>query len=248
MSPPILGLIGGIGSGKSLIAAEFARHNGYLINADALGHEALEQEDIKKRIVERWGQDILDEKGRVRRRKLGSVVFADERELRALEALVFPYIGKRIREEIGKAAGAKFVILDAAVMMEAGWDRECDKVIFVDAPAEVRAQRLREGRGWLDAEIESREKAQLSLDAKRARADHVIDNAEPTPELLEKAGHIVEADREILHLRFAHGNDFRKIAEILEINPQAAEMRMNRALGRLAAPRIKKILEDLGIR
>src|SRR5438132_14343502 len=99
----ILGIVGGIGSGKSLVADELVQMGGTLIAADKLGHEALRQADIKDKVIERWGRELLDEKGEIQRRVLGRIVFADAKELRALEALVFPYIGKRIQEEIAKA-------------------------------------------------------------------------------------------------------------------------------------------------
>src|SRR5688572_22565289 len=100
---PTLGIVGGIGSGKSLVAHTMENLGGRLINADKLGHEALEQPDIKGRLVARWGNDVLDNAGRADRKKIGRIVFADPRELKALEGLVFPYIEKRILEEIARA-------------------------------------------------------------------------------------------------------------------------------------------------
>src|SRR6266496_904490 len=95
---PVIGLIGGIGSGKSRVAAEFARRGARVIAGDQLGHEALRQPDVKARIVERWGPGVLDTSGEVERRKVAAIVFADPAELRALEAIVFPWIERRIAE------------------------------------------------------------------------------------------------------------------------------------------------------
>jgi dephospho-CoA kinase len=176
----IVGVLGGIGSGKTLVAAELVKHGGYLITGDALGHEALRQPDIKEKVLRRWGRDLLDAEGEIQRRSLAHKVFADPKELRALEGLVFPWIGKRIKEEIAKArsaATAPLIVLDAAVMMEAGWDKNCDRVIFVDAPRAVRLERLRTQRGWSAEEVLARENSQLPADDKRRRADAVIDNA-----------------------------------------------------------------------
>lgn len=189
---PILGLIGGIGSGKSFAAEEFVKRGGYLIAGDTLGHEALRQDEIKADIVKRWGPGVLDETGRIQRRKLGTIVFGNLEELRALEAIVFPFIGKRIREEIAKANAAKFIVLDAAVMMEAGWDHNCDRVIYVDAPAEVRRRRLLEKRGWSEAEIAAREQAQLPVEDKRRRADFIIENAGPPEKMAPQVRKILE--------------------------------------------------------
>src|SRR5215207_699970 len=125
---PIIGIIGGIGSGKSLVAASMQRLGGHLINADQLGHEALEQPDIKTRLVERWGNAILDAQGCTDRKKVGRIVFADAQELRTLESLVFPYIETRITEEIMRArriGDVQFITLDAAIMLETGWRKNC---------------------------------------------------------------------------------------------------------------------------
>src|SRR4051794_5295036 len=100
---PVVGLIGGIGSGKSHVAAEFARRGAWVIAGDQLGHEALRQPDVRAQVVQRWGESILDPRGEVDRRRLGAIVFADAGQLRELEALVFPYIERRIAEEIARA-------------------------------------------------------------------------------------------------------------------------------------------------
>jgi len=176
----IIGVVGGIGSGKSLVSRELARHGGCLIQGDVLGHEALREPEIKKKIVERFCRGMLDESGEIERRRLGHKVFADVKELRALEAIVFPYIVQRLCEEIAKAKAdpaIKMIVVDAAVMMEAGWDRNCDRILFVDAPRELRLRRLLEKRGWSECELAERESAQWPLEEKRRRADAVIDNA-----------------------------------------------------------------------
>src|SRR5262245_2345367 len=88
MPIPVIGLIGGIGSGKSRVAAEFACRGGRVISGDELGHEALRQPGIKEQVVRRWGPEVLNEKDDVDRRKLGAIVFADAAQRKALEALV----------------------------------------------------------------------------------------------------------------------------------------------------------------
>jgi dephospho-CoA kinase len=180
----VIGLIGGIGSGKSTVAQAFARRGGRVIVADALGHEALRQPEIRARVVGRWGPRVLDEAGEVSRRKVAGIVFAKtpqaRDELRALESLVFPWIGRRIGEEIATARsdpGTRLIVLDAAVMLEAGWNNVCDRIVYVHAPREVRLRRLAEGRGLGPKEVEQREGAQLSLTEKATRADDAVDNS-----------------------------------------------------------------------
>src|SRR5579883_3248104 len=84
---PVIGLIGGIGSGKSRIAAALAQRGARIISGDELGHQALRQPAIRERILQRWGAELLDEHGEIQRRRLGAIVFRDPAELRALEAL-----------------------------------------------------------------------------------------------------------------------------------------------------------------
>jgi dephospho-CoA kinase len=185
MAPPVVGIIGGIGSGKSVVAEAFAAHSGHLIAADRLGHEALRQPEILAQIVARWGTQVLDADGEIDRKRLAAIVFADANERHALEAMTHPCIGRRIREEIAKAGARpeiRLIVLDAAVMLEAGWHDVCDHQVFVDAPREVRLQRLQQ-RGWSAQELENREKAQMPLDEKRRHADAVVDNS-GAPELV----------------------------------------------------------------
>jgi dephospho-CoA kinase len=178
---PVIGLVGAIGAGKSTVANALARHGGKVVAGDPLGHEALEQEEILDRIADAFARrDILTESGRIDRKKLGKVVFPSPVERSRLEHLVHPYIEGRIREEIDKAQAdpdAKFVILDAAVMLEAGWDDACDKLIFVDAPREVRLARVKAQRGWTDTELTNREAVQMPAEKKKERADAVINNS-----------------------------------------------------------------------
>ena len=183
---PVIGLIGGMGSGKSRTAEEFAKHGARVISGDTFGHEALRQPEIKQEVVQRWGEKILDEKGDVDRRKVGAIVFADSRERKVLEVFVFPWIERRIGEEIARAQSdpsVKFVVLDAAIMLEAGWAEACDRLVFVDAPREQRLQRLADERDWSAQEVEKREESQWPLSEKQKRAAWILDNSGSPEEL-----------------------------------------------------------------
>jgi len=176
---PVIGLIGGIGSGKSLVANLFADHGGRVIHADELGHEALRQPEILRQVVERFGAGIVDEHGTIVRRRLAEIVFNDDSARRDLESLVFPWIGQRASELIETAqadATICFVVLDAAVMLEAGWNNVCDRLVYVHAPREARLARLW-NRGWTNEQIAAREAAQWPLVEKARRADAAIDNS-----------------------------------------------------------------------
>jgi dephospho-CoA kinase len=185
-TPAVVGLIGGIGSGKSEVAKAFARQGAVVVSGDAAGHKALRQPEIRQQVVQRWGRDILDEEGAISRRKLAAIVFNDPVERRALEALVFPAIEQRLRERIAEAKQdpkTPLIVLDAAVLLEAGWNKECDRLLFVDAPASLRVIRLAKGRGWTEKEVQAREQAQLPLNEKRNRADAILENSGSLEEL-----------------------------------------------------------------
>jgi dephospho-CoA kinase len=177
---PVVGLVGGVGSGKSRVAAAFAERGARVVSGDDLAHEALRQPEVKEAIAARWGRGVFDERGEVARGRLAAVVFADPAERRALEGLVHPWIRERIRREVGEARrdpAVRLVVLDAAIMLEAGWHGVCDRLVFVDAPKEERLRRVAGQRGWTAADLEARERAQLPLTAKAARADHALDNS-----------------------------------------------------------------------
>ena len=182
---PIIGLVGGIGSGKSEVARALTERGGCVIIADHLGHEALELPDIRSRIVERWGERVLADGGEIDRRLLAGFVFASPVERTILETLVFPHIERRIREEIAKAEAdpkCRFVVLDAAIMLEAGWNKVCDRIVYVHAPRPVRLARLAASRGWSAPEVAARESAQYPLTVKATRADAAVDNSGPVEE------------------------------------------------------------------
>lgn len=177
---PVIGLVGGIGSGKSFVAEIFAGLGAAIIDGDQLGHEALRQPEIRERIVRRWGREIIDETGEVNRRHLGLIVFSDPAERRELEKIVFPYISRRIDEELARAEHdprVDLIVLDAAVLLEAGWGKASDLLVFVAAPRDVRLRRIARQRGWSPREVEAREQAQMPLEEKEALADVVIDNS-----------------------------------------------------------------------
>jgi dephospho-CoA kinase len=194
---PVLGLVGGIGAGKSTVANALARHGGKVVAGDPLGHEALEQPDILARVAEIWGErGILTPDGKVDRKKFGRIVFPSPVERSRLEHLVHPYIERRIREEIDKAVAdpaVRFVVLDAAVMLEAGWDGVCDKLIYVDAPRPVRLERVQRQRKWTDQDLANREAVQMPADKKQERAAVVIDNGGPPEATVAQVDELVKS-------------------------------------------------------
>jgi dephospho-CoA kinase len=178
-----LGLSGGMASGKSLVSRQLADLGALALDADRAGHEALRLPEIEAAARQRWGNAIFDGEGHIDRSKLARIVFAPPpdgpRERKYLEALTHPEIGRRLAAQIDAAKGvAPLAVLDAALLFEAGWDRLCNSMVFVDAPRAARLARALQ-RGWTEEDFAAREAAQDSLESKRARADWIIDNSGP---------------------------------------------------------------------
>jgi dephospho-CoA kinase len=173
----VIGLAGGVGAGKSTVAAILAQLGCVVADADALAREALRQPDIRDEIAGWWGRGVLDAAGEIDRKAVARIVFERPEERRRLESLVHPWIRRR-QQAIFAAAPreARALVIDAPLLFETGLDRACDAVIFVDAPRAARIARLGATRGWTEAELDRREASQLPLDEKRSRADHVVVN------------------------------------------------------------------------
>ena len=191
----VIGLIGGIGSGKSSVGTEFVRHGAAVIGGDSLGHDALHQPEIRAKVIERCGTGIANSNGEIDRRKLGAIVFADINLLRALEAIVFPWIKRALEEQVAAAQRdpkVRFIVVDAAVMVEAGWNKMCDKIVYVDASTEQRLARLALQRGWTAEEMAARSNAQLPLAGKKLLADAIIDNSGSADERARRVDELVK--------------------------------------------------------
>ena len=178
----IIGLLGGVASGKSSVAQHFAGLGAGILDADRAAHEALRLPRVESAVRQRWGAEVFGPDGRIDRPRLARLVFAgaspglEEREY--LESLIHPEVGRMLQREAGQmaASGRAAAILDAPLLLEAGWDRFCDSLVFVEVPRELRLCRAK-ARGWSEEEFAAREGAQESLDLKRARADLVLDNS-----------------------------------------------------------------------
>lgn len=178
----VIGIVGGVASGKSLVAGQLARLGAVVLDADKVAHEVLCEDPVKARIKTRWGAEVFDEHGEVSRRSLAKRVFAPPpagpAERNQLEKIVHPRIADRLQRQIAELScdENRIVVLDAAVMFEAGWDKYCDKIFFIDAPYEQRRARASQ-RGWDEQTWKAREHSQVSLEVKRDRADAIIDNS-----------------------------------------------------------------------
>ena len=182
---PVIGLIGGVGSGKSAVARWIGNcKDVVVINGDSIGHQVLTTSETKEDIRSRFSDSVFNERGDVDRNVMGRMVFgssAEHRQARTgLEQIVHPKIRKEIvnRIQIARSSGAyEAIILDAAVLLEAGWNDLCHAVVFVEASEECRLKRVTHSRGWDEISLKFRESSQLSLDEKRNAAHEIIDNS-----------------------------------------------------------------------
>ena len=176
---PIIGILGGIGSGKSTVAAEFGKCGCVVIDADAITHRLLDEPKIKEQIVKFFGEGILSVDGTVDHSKLAREAFADGEKIDKLNCILHPGVLAEVEqkiEEIQGSAEAKAIVLDMPLLVEVGWDKRCDTLVFVECDREKRGERA-EKSGLLGAgELEKRENFQISLDSKAAIADNTVDN------------------------------------------------------------------------
>lgn len=192
---PILGLIGGIASGKSFVAGEFARQHCVVVDADRLGHEAMSSIEIQKTLRATFGDSILSNDGSIDRRKLAEIVFSNDASGQLnrskLESILHPEIRRRAQQQIdnirvsdstNSKSAVSAIILDAPLLLEANWDSMCDYIVFVETADEVRSARAKL-RGWSQQQWLAREATQLPIDEKRRAATHIVDG-DQSPELL----------------------------------------------------------------
>jgi dephospho-CoA kinase len=192
----VIGLVGGIGSGKSTVAEELEMLGCVVVDSDRSAREILTRPEIKGILTGWWGAGILDGDGNVDRREVARIVFAEPAERERLEGVVHPLIRQErdeLIDRIGEAGGG-VVVVDAPLLFEAGVDKECEAVVFVDAPREVRAARVSR-RGWDAQELGRREAAQMPLDEKKRRSTYVVVNDGTREELHERVVEMVEGWR-----------------------------------------------------
>ena len=174
---PIIGVTGGIGSGKSLVA-NILKENGCVVaDADENTKVVLHRKEVQQQLVEWWGSKVLDDNGNVDRAFVASIVFNEENELNKLESLIHPLV-RKLQEETFNNAPKDVIglVIDAPLLMESGLDTLCDVIIFVDSPFETRLKRVVEHRSWNEEQLRKRGASQIGLDTKRSSADHIIIN------------------------------------------------------------------------
>jgi dephospho-CoA kinase len=207
MSPPdpprpgaVIGVLGGIASGKSAAARLLAGPRGVVLDADAAARAVLEEPRTATWLRERFGPGVLDAGGRPDREALARVVFDDPAARRDLEGWIHPAVRERIRRGLdeARAAGRSPIVLDVPLLLENDADHglagECDFLVFIETDPDQRDRRAQERRGWAPGEVARRERLQIPLEEKRRRARHVVENRAGLPELEASLREVLDAE------------------------------------------------------
>jgi dephospho-CoA kinase len=175
---PVIGILGGIASGKSTIAAEFAKLGCKVIDADRIAHELIDEPSVREKVTGFFGQAVLDSSGKIDRMKLAEAAFADVQMLESLNSIIHPLVLQRTQELIEKFESqnqVKAIVLDMPLLVEVGWHKRCDKLIFVNCEKKLRLERAKK-MGFDKNQVKIRENFQISLDNKASLADNTIEN------------------------------------------------------------------------
>jgi dephospho-CoA kinase len=203
----LVGLTGNIASGKSTVTQLLSERGATIVDADVLSRRAVERGTRGyEAITRRWGTSVLAPDGHLDRAALRRIVFADAKELEALNDIVHPEV-ERLREKLiaeAKERGDSIVICDIPLLFEKKMVDLFDKIILVDAPRPIRLERLVAERGLNETEAMAMIAAQMPADLKRARADFVVDNAGSFADLEAKVNDIWKALESELRLEGVH--------------------------------------------
>ena len=196
-SGAVIGVMGGIASGKSFAARCLAGDEGTVIDADQLAHQVLESQELTDLVSEAFGAGVLGEDGRPDRGALAQRIFDDPSSRAKLEGWIHPRVRAKILVALDEAAAQEIgpVVLDVPLLLENdaehGLVAKCDHLVFIESDLEARDQRAVLSRGWSPGEVARREQSQHSLADKKARADYTIENR----------GSLDELDRSVRALR-----------------------------------------------
>lgn len=187
----LIGLTGNMGCGKSSLARFFERWGLKVINADEVGHRVLRRDEVRRKVVEAFGDDILNSQGGVSRDKLRQKVIVDKKKILKLNELLHPEIKKKTWE-ILRTDKRRLAVIEAALLFEAGWDFFMDRVITVYCSEKKQLQRIRKNTDLTREEINGLLKAQLSQEEKVKRADFAIPNEKDLLELEVKTREVFD--------------------------------------------------------
>ena len=175
----IIGILGGMGSGKSTAAALLGRHGCAVIDADKIAHKIIEKKVIKKELQKNFGSGIISQKGKIDHSRLAEAAFVSRKKVARLNKIIHPPVLAKIEQlikEYTKKPHIKAIVLDIPLLAEIGWTNRCDKVIFVRCSLKNRFLRGKKKGIFNEKKIKNIEKFQISIDRKEKIADNTIDN------------------------------------------------------------------------
>jgi dephospho-CoA kinase len=176
----VIGLTGSIGTGKSEAARQLEILGASIISADQVGHEAYTPNtEAWEQVVVAFGDDILQDDKDIDRRKLGAIVFSDPSQLEKLNAIMHPRMARMVSDkiEVLRGQGVKVVVVEAALLFEAGWDTLVEEVWVTDSSEDIVVGRLKERNGLSEEEAKKRINSQMDRAERIERSDFVIDNS-----------------------------------------------------------------------
>ncbi|NIM98952.1 MAG: dephospho-CoA kinase [candidate division Zixibacteria bacterium] len=187
----MIGITGGIACGKTEVAKVFQKKGAIILSGDQIGKEVVEKnKGVLRQLVKTFGQGILKKDGTLNRRKLGEIAFASHEVRDKLNQIVHPHLlrelGSRI-EKLRRKSESGVAVVDAALIVEWGLEKELDYLIFVESKREDKIKRLQKEKGYSRREALDRIKSQLPEIIKKAKADFVIRNDRKLSHLREKA-------------------------------------------------------------
>jgi len=194
----ILGLTGGIATGKSTVTGMLRERGIPVIDADQIARDVVEPgKPAYEAIVTHFGREILLADGQIDRKKLGEIVFSDESERQKLNAIVHPEVRRVMREEAEAAEknGASIVFMDIPLLFESKLQHMVDKIVVVYAPAHMQLARMMERDEMQEEQAQKRLRAQLPIDQKKAEADFLIDNSRSREEAERQVEEMLSAIR-----------------------------------------------------
>ena len=176
----VIGLTGGIGSGKSTVSQYLAELGAVIIDADKVGHEALTRSDVKQEIAASFGREVFGPDGEIDRKKLGPVVFSNPDALAKLNGIMHKRMRLMMEDKLAKLRreGVSIVVLEAAVLLEtdADWDKIVDEIWVAVSPEATVIKRMKDQRGMSEEQTRARINSQMSNEEKNKRASAVINN------------------------------------------------------------------------
>ncbi len=184
----VIGVVGGICSGKSTVARMFGQLGAVVLDADAAAGDVLARKEIRDAIRVRWGEGVFDDDGTLNRAAVSRIIFGDDshsaRERAFLEGLVHPQVRETFEAAISECRlrGVPAVVLDVPLLVEAGWHTACDVIVYISSAPGDRQRRAAE-RGWPPGELARREATQWAVAQKQSCTDAEIDNARPLREV-----------------------------------------------------------------